>query len=320
MNIFITVRDQVRTFLGTYETIIEHVWNGVVTLVSLLIMNQQFGYATVLKSTWIVLAISVLCSFIPMNAIALVLTICLLIHMAYLSLSVALVVGVILVLAYIFARVYQAKQMYHLVGIPLFYQIHAPFILPVEAALLGGSAEITVVISGSVLSFFLRQVRDDATALMDGTMNVLDIIQGEVLANQIFYVYMIAMITMFLVISQICIHAIRYAWILSVVYGILIEFVIMLAGYLLLGARDRIPTLILSNLIALAVGIVTNYLFQDVDYSRIEKLQFEDDDYNYYVTAIPKIQLTEKTIEVKRITDEEAAEEHRRAPRRSHER
>jgi hypothetical protein len=52
-----------------------------------------------------------------------------------------------------------------------------------------------------------------------------------------------------------------------------------------------------------------------LDYSRIEKLQFEDDDYNYYVTAIPKIQLTEKTLEVKRITDEEASEEQRKKRR-----
>ncbi|MCR5640960.1 MAG: hypothetical protein K6G04_06350 [Lachnospiraceae bacterium] len=316
MNFFIAMRDRVRTILGTYETIIEHLWNGFVTLFSLTVMNQQFGYASALKSAWIVLAISVLCAFIPMNAIALVLSICLLIHMAYLSLQVALVTGVILVLAYIFARTYQGKQMYHLVGIPLFYQIHAPFILPVEAALMGKPAEITLIISGSLLSFFLRQVRDDATALTDGTMNVLEIIQGEVFGNQIFYVYMIAMITMFLVISQIRTRAIRYSWILSVVYGILVEFVIMVAGYLLLGNKDRIPTLIISNLIALAVGIVTNYLFQDLDYARIEKLQFEDDDYTYYVTAIPKIQLTEKTIEVKRITDEEASDKHRR--RRHH--
>ncbi|MBQ2532206.1 MAG: hypothetical protein II545_01025, partial [Lachnospiraceae bacterium] len=99
------------------------------------------------------------------------------------------------------------------------------------------------------------------------------------------------------------------------VYGVLVEFVIMIAGYLLFGNKDRIPTLIVSNLIVLAVGIVTNYLFQDLDYSRIEKLQFEDDDYNYYVTAIPKIQLTEKTLEVKRITDEEASEEQRKKRR-----
>ncbi|MBE5907800.1 MAG: hypothetical protein E7278_03050 [Lachnospiraceae bacterium] len=315
MNFFITMRDQVRTFLGTYETIVERVWNGLVTLFSLLIMNQQFGYAPVLKSTWIVLAIAVLCSFVPMNAIALALTLCLMIHLAYLSLQVALVTGIMLVLSYILCRTYQAKQMYHLVGIPLFYQIHAPFILPMEAALLGNSSEITVVICGSVLSFFLRQVRDAASAITDGSMTVLDLIQGNVFANQIFYVYMFAMVTMFLVISQIRIHAIRYAWILSVVYGVSVEFVIMIAGYLLFGNKDRIPTLIVSNIIVLAVGIVTNYLFQDLDYSRIEKLQFEDDDYNYYVTAIPKIQLTEKTLEVKRITDEEASEEQRKKRR-----
>ena len=315
MNFFITFRDQIRTLFGKYELVVERVWNGLVTLFSLIVMNQQFGYAAVLKSTWIVLAVSVLCSFISMNVIALVLCLCLLIHLAYLSTQVALVTGLLLVLSYFFCRAYQAKQMYHLVGLPLFYQLHQPFVLPVEAALMGSSCEVTGIIAGSVLSFFLRQVRDNGAALVDKSMTVMDVIQKEVFGNQIFYVYMIAMVTMFVVIAQIRIRAIRYAWILSVVYGILAEFVIMLSGYLLLGSKDRIPTLILSNLFALAVGIVTNYLFQDLDYSRIEKLQFEDDDYNYYVTAIPKIQLTEKTLEVKRITDEEASDERRRRSR-----
>jgi hypothetical protein len=39
-----------------------------------------------------------------------------------------------------------------------------------------------------------------------------------------------------------------------------------------------------------------------MDYNRPESLQFEDDDYYYYVTAIPKVRLTKEEWKVKRIT------------------
>ena len=51
----------------------------------------------------------------------------------------------------------------------------------------------------------------------------------------------------------------------------------------------------------LLVGVILNYFVLDLDYSRIEKVQFEDDDYYYYVTAVPKIRIVEEDKEIKKI-------------------
>ena len=46
--------------------------------------------------------------------------------------------------------------------------------------------------------------------------------------------------------------------------------------------------MILGNIGAAAIGFVLEFLFMDLDYSRTERVQFEDDDYYYYVKAVPK--------------------------------
>ena len=53
-----------------------------------------------------------------------------------------------------------------------------------------------------------------------------------------------------------------------------------------------------GNLLAAVVGFVLEFLFMDLDYSRTEYVQFEDDEYFYYVKAVPKKMVTtsEKTI------------------------
>ena len=69
--------------------------------------------------------------------------------------------------------------------------------------------------------------------------------------------------------------------------------------------------LLISHVLAVAIGLVLEYLFFNVDYKHKESLQFEDDDYVYYVSAIPKVKSgAEPQKEVKRLkkeSDEKAA-------------
>ena len=83
----------------------------------------------------------------------------------------------------------------------------------------------------------------------------------------------------------------------------------MLTGYLILDVRDSIPDLITCNLVALVMGVVSSYLIMDLDYSRVEKVRFEDDEYFYYVVAVPKITLAGDQKEVKKITRRPAAQQ-----------
>lgn len=89
---------------------------------------------------------------------------------------------------------------------------------------------------------------------------------------------------------------------LAVLFGVFSEFSIMLLGCFIFSEMSDIPVLIISNIITLAVGIVFVFLFKEYDYSRIERTRFEDDDYYYYVTAIPKIKLSNEKTVIKDIT------------------
>ncbi|MBR5953173.1 MAG: hypothetical protein IKZ85_07855 [Pseudobutyrivibrio sp.] len=110
-----------------------------------------------------------------------------------------------------------------------------------------------------------------------------------------------AMAAMFLVVYFLRQSSINMSWIIANVTGVAVEFVIMLAGYLLTSQKGEIPGLILGNILVLIVGVILNYFVLDLDYSRIEKVQFEDDDYYYYVTAVPKIRIVEEDKEIIKI-------------------
>lgn len=58
---------------------------------------------------------------------------------------------------------------------------------------------------------------------------------------------------------------------------------------------------LLGSLLALLVGKVIEFFRFSIDYSRIENVQFEDDEYYYYVKAIPKMTVAASEKTVKRI-------------------
>ena len=73
----------------------------------------------------------------------------------------------------------------------------------------------------------------------------------------------------------------------------------------------------------MVIGLLLEFFLFSVDYTRTEHLQYEDDEYYYYVKAVPKISIAAPEKTVKRINERRNTEEidseeiRRRAPRKS---
>ena len=55
------------------------------------------------------------------------------------------------------------------------------------------------------------------------------------------------------------------------------------------------------TIISILLAYILQFFVLAVDYSRTEYTQFEDDDYYYYVKAIPKVKVTATDVQVKHI-------------------
>ena len=59
--------------------------------------------------------------------------------------------------------------------------------------------------------------------------------------------------------------------------------------------------IIIGSIFSVLIAKVVEFFAFHVDYSRAEKVQFEDDEYYYYVKAVPKITVATPSKTVKRI-------------------
>ncbi len=94
---------------------------------------------------------------------------------------------------------------------------------------------------------------------------------------------------------------IAHNWKIATASGIAINFVVVIFGSMIFDLSIPLGTLILGNILALFVGLVFEVMFLGVNYNRTESLDFEDDEYVYYVKAVPKVRIAKKQKTVKKI-------------------
>ena len=121
---------------------------------------------------------------------------------------------------------------------------------------------------------------------------------GQLLGNKEMYLVLAIM-----AVTTVVVYIVRrlrtdYAWSLAIISGIVVQVVGLLVGYLVLGAPGKILFMIIGSIVSLLIGFVIQFIFMNLDYARTERVQFEDDEYYYYVKAVPKKMVTseEKTV------------------------
>jgi hypothetical protein len=93
---------------------------------------------------------------------------------------------------------------------------------------------------------------------------------------------------------------ISYAFELSVGVGAIVNVLLMLGVGILFDIHVQVIRLLLQTLLSLVVAWVIQFWQRVLNYAAAEYLQFEDDEYYYYVKAVPKISVAAGEKQVKR--------------------
>ena len=89
-----------------------------------------------------------------------------------------------------------------------------------------------------------------------------------------------------------------HAWTVAIFAGSLVQVAGLLTGYLVLDIQGRMVPMLVGSVISCILALGIEFIFMDLDYTRTERVQFEDDEYYYFVKAVPKrsVTVTEKNI------------------------
>lgn len=273
--------------------------------VVLLSLNAKLGYMGRLDNMALVLIVALMCSFLPTGCIIFFAMLFSLLHMYALSMEAALVgLCMYLVLFLLFFR-FSPKDSLVVVFTPLLFYLHVPYVMPIAVGLVCGPASIVSVGCGVAVHYLLQTVVDNAAALNtledDMITAKLRLLIDGIIGNREMMVIIAAFTITVLAVYLIRRLSIDYAWTIAMVSGVLIDVMILLIGDLIYDINISVSSALLGSLLALAVAKIIEFFRFCVDYNRTEKVQFEDDEYYYYVKAVPKMTVAMSTKTVKKI-------------------
>lgn len=309
MTDLLEMREKIKLFYSRFESFILPVVKFLLAFIVLNTLNGRMGYMTQLEgriaqldNIAVVLIVSLMCSFLPTGAIVFFSVVFSLLYMYALSIEVALVgLCMYLVLFLLFFR-FSPKDSLVVVLTPLLFTLRIPYVIPIAVGLVCGPASIVSVVCGIGVYYLLLTVTDNASAISTmsdslATAKLRLVIDG-VLRNREMLVIMAAFAVTALAVYLIRRLSIDYSWTIAMVSGALIDIVILLIGDLLYDINISLGSVLLGTVLALAAAKIIEFFRFCVDYSRTEKVQFEDDEYYYYVKAVPKmtVSVSEKTV------------------------
>lgn len=302
MTTLLEFKEIVKKVYSKYEVFITPVAKFLLALVTLLMINGRLGYMEAVDNSGVVLIVSLLCSFLPTGFVLVFGALFILLHFYALAIEVALVgFCVFLVMALLFLRFVPKDSMKTILTMICFHW-NIPYVMPVCAGLAGTPSSAVSVGCGVVLHYMVNFVSNNATVISgmeeaEYTARIRMIID-YIIGNRAMFVVVIAFAITIITVYIIRRMAVAYNWGIAIVAGALVDAVVLLVGDLMYNTNVSIGGVLLGSLLAVAVGMVLHFFIFSVDYSRTEKLQFEDDEYYYYVKAVPKLTVAtpEKTV------------------------
>ncbi len=315
MRSFLDLKTNIVSFVEKNEYYALCVARFVLMLSAFLMVHFKLCYYPGLDNVLIPIALAIFCAFIPMSFGVIILEIFCLLNLMGLGLEVVAIVAVVFLIAQLLYFRFAKGTLYRSVLTPVLTFVKMPYIMPVACGLRGNLGSIISVLAGTMIYALLSGIRANEAVFLStadiSSTDKLALLIDQIIKNKELWVVLFAFLLTDVLVYGIRRLSIKNAWRTAYLVGIAFNMVVILSGKLLVGESDGIIWLLVGSVLSIVVARVYEFIFMDLDYTRVEQVQFEDDNYYYYVKAVPKVMVQARQKSVKRFnqTQDEETEE-----------
>lgn len=300
MDKILEIKGNILNLFETNEKIMKPLLKFVLCFVTVLILGISLGFNHTLANPIVMVVIGVVCAFLPKNIDVLILLVVLLGHMYSLSAEVALIALVLLLVMYFIYFRFAPKYAFVVILLPILFFIKIPFVVPLVLGVVATPITIIPTIFGVAIYYIVHLTSQAANAAQADQAGVA---VKAVFANKETLLVMVVFAAIIVIGYYIRRSTTKNAPSKAVLVGTAINIVALLVGFIAIGNANLISIvfMIAGSVISLLLAYVIQMAVLPFDYSKTINTQFEDDDYYYYVKAVPKHSIAKEKVSVKKI-------------------
>ena len=321
MYYLLELREKMKKVYASYNVYIRPTVKFLLALLSFILLNASIGYMSKLNNPFLSILLSVLCAFLPGQLMILVLSLFMMAHLYAISAELAVIALCVLVVMYLLYLRFAPRMGYIIIITVMMCGLKLYAAVPIIIGIGLGAASIVPVSFGMLVYVIVKTASEYEAALTNSsvtdTVQHISYLAESFVNDRAFIVMVLAAVVTIIVIACIKKMTIDNAWTYALIAGAVVEFLIYIVGILALHAKFGIVSLILGLIIGIVGGYVCKVLLFSVDYKRTEYVQFEDDEYYYYVKAVPKVTVVNEDVRVKQINGKKTKKAEAQPVRRS---
>lgn len=313
MTALLEFKQKIKNLYGQYEIYVLPVFKFVLALLYFIWINANMGYMAQLDNIFVVLILALICSILP-TGVTLFAGFVLMVGHAYaLGVEVSgFMLVLILFMVLLFLRFSKGKKNVVLILTPLSFGFNLPVLLPIGGGLLSNPLSAFPAGCGVVFYYFIRFMRQQSKTLASADIELMDklkLLSDGLMQNWAMWITAVSFIVVILLVHLIRTRSFDYAWRIAILAGAAAYVLVIFTGGFFVSVQISMVPLIIQTVLSLVAAFVLEFFVFGGDYSRTERLEYEDDEYYYYVKAVPKASVATSERSIKKINAEPAREE-----------
>lgn len=300
-------KEYVLRFYTKYSKYIDKILQFILALLTFVFINNNIGFMKTVSNPIVTLGLALICTFLPRLCTVLMAALLTLVQFYAFSIGVAIAAAAIFIVMFImYFRFAQGKTQV-LLFVPIAFMFKVPVLMPITYGLIGNPVCMIPIAFGTVVYYMISYVKSYATTIGDtGTPEMIGQMTAflqQLFTNRELWLTLMALTICLLLVYNIRRLSVDNSWKIAIVTGAVVNIIIMSLGAIVFNTHISYLALILGSIAAAVLALVLEFAVFSVDYSRTEHLQFEDDEYYYYVKAVPKVSVAVPEKIVKRINE-----------------
>ena len=307
MNLLSTIKNKLDEYYVKHPLLTGYIVRFALSIVVLFLLRANIGFNDILTNVVFVIVYSLVCCFIPAKLMTLALVAYAIVQLFSLSVGIGVVSCLLFVIMYLVDFRFDEKTGYAIVLIPLLCMVRMPFLIPVVLAVTAPLGSLVSVILGFVAYYYLHYIQINTAVFLGASENseiskMSMVLQGLFSYREMWYMLGCVLLAFVATYYLKKININRSSQV-AVAIGSGIYLIMILLCNLVFDSMNynKLIWYVASTVLTIIVGMIIADLVLPLDYSRTVLLEFEDEEYKYYVRAVPKAVVTKKSVKIKRI-------------------
>lgn len=306
MTFFLELKEKFFKTIGKREKLALAGVKFVIAIVAFLLITHFVGYNEIAGNPFLMIALAAAGAFTPISFTMFVAIVLILVHFYTLAVELCMIGVFLFVLMFFLYFRFTKDKGYYALLTPIFCFLRIPYVMPNAVGIASKPYDVVSVLCGTMVYFLLKNVKQNEALFRSfeettAGYSKLTLAVNQLFVNKEMFLYMIAF-----VIAAIAVYFIRkssndHAWGTSIIVGSVIQFIFVGGGMIALGNPIKVLIVFVGSFVALLLSAGLMFILRPLDYSRVERVEFEDEEYYYYVKAVPKMSMELEEREIKQI-------------------